>query len=92
VLNRLCMVGSLFFLKLSLVYRSLRPRPHCFVFWDQDQTYSLIVRMRHNVIKTGLKKINLVSGTCVDMLELQCLLAFNLKALVSKQIPQCNCM
>lgn len=30
----------------------------------QDKTYSLIVRMRHNVIKTGLKKINLVCETC----------------------------
>ena len=27
--------------------------------FKQDQTYSLIVRLRHNVIKTGLKKINM---------------------------------
>mmetsp|Transcript_1895 Transcript_1895/g.3882 ORF Transcript_1895/g.3882 Transcript_1895/m.3882 type:complete len:537 (-) Transcript_1895:31-1641(-) len=27
--------------------------------FKKDKTYSLIVRMRHNVIKTGLKKINL---------------------------------
>jgi len=27
--------------------------------WEQDNVYSLIVRLRNNVIKTGLRKINL---------------------------------
>jgi 26S proteasome regulatory subunit N3 len=37
--------------------------------FNNDNTYSLIIRLRHNVIKTGLRKINL-SYSCISIADI----------------------
>ena len=50
---RICAVPCALTLEVALVTQEFGET------FKTDQTYSLIVRLRHNVIKTGLKKINM---------------------------------